>query len=103
MYSLYDIKQVGLVLNIDAKGNSAGNGIGANVVMAGIVPPKNDETICIEYRTQEGLSSANSYTLKVTFNNNKVLYIQDALVTTGSSPLPQDKTQTRIYRMSDLV
>ena len=103
LYSAYSIKQIELVLNVDTKGNSTGNGIGAAVVMAGIVPPKNDETICIEYRTQEAIESSNSYTLKITFNNNKVLYIQNALVTTGASPLAQDKTQTRIYRMSDLV
>ena len=103
LYSAYSIKQTELVLNVDTKGNSTGNGIGAAVVIAGIVPPKNDETICIEYRTQEAVESSNSYTLKVTFNNNKVLYIPDALVTTGASPLAQDKTQTRIYRMSDLV
>ena len=103
LYSAHSIKQIELVLNVDAKGNSTGNGIGAAVVMAGIVPPKNDETICIEYRMLEAIESSNSYTLKVTFNNNKALYIQDALVTTGASPLAQDKTQTRIYRMSDLV
>ena len=105
LYSKYQITKVELVLNIDENGNYNTRGstgtFGADV-MAGIVPPKNNETICIEFRTTNQKASGNAYTLKITFNNGKVLYLQDALITTGMGAM--DKTDIRydIYRENRL-
>ena len=105
LYSKYNITKVELVLNIDENGNYNTRGstgtFGADV-MAGIVPPKNDETICIEFKTANQKASGNAYTLKITFNNGKVLYLQNALITTGYGTT--DKTDVRydIYRENRL-
>ena len=105
LYSKYTITKVELVLNIDENGNyntKGSTGTFGVDVMAGIVPPKNDETICIEFRTTNQKASGNAYTLKITFNNSKVLYLQDALITTGMGAT--DKTDVRydIYRENRL-
>lgn len=103
-YSVYSIKSIELSLNTDARGNLLANGNKhPNAVMAGIVPPKADETICVEYKTFEQKDSSNAYQLKVTFDNGKVLYVFDALAGTDISYANQDNTQSRIYRLSDLV
>ena len=104
LYSAYNIKSIELSLNTDARGNLLVNGNKhPNAVMAGIVPPKADETICVEYKTFEQKDSSNEYTLKVTFDNGKILYVTAALVGTGFSYANQDNTDSRIYRLSDLV
>ena len=104
LYSAYSIKSIELSLNTDAKGNLMVNGNKhPNAVMAGIVPPKADETICVEYKTFEQKDSSNDYSLKVTFDNGKILYVTAALVGTGFSYANQDNTDSRIYRLSDLV
>lgn len=64
---------------------------------------KADETICVEYKTFEQKDSSNDYNLKVTFDNGKILYVTAALVGTGLSYANQDNTDSRIYRLSDLV
>ena len=104
LYSVYSIKSIELSLNTDARGNLVANGNKhPNAVMAGIVPPKADETICVEYKTFEQKDSANDYSLKVTFDNGKILYVSAALVGTELSAADQDNTDSRIYRLSDLV
>ena len=104
LYSVYSIKSIELSLNTDARGNLVANGNKhPNAVMAGIVPPKADETICVEYKTFEQKDSSNDYSLKVTFDNGKILYVTAALVGTGLSVADQDNTDSRIYRLSDLV
>ena len=104
LYSAYNIKSIELSLNTDARGNLLANGNKhPNAVMAGIVPPKADETICVEYKTFEQKDSSNEYALKVTFDNGKILYVTAALVGTGFSYANQDNTDSRIYRLSDLV
>ena len=104
LYSVYSIKSIELSLNTDAKGNLLANGNKhPNEVMVGIVPPKADETICVEYKTFEQKDSSNDYSLKVTFDNGKILYVTAALVGTGLSAANQDNTDSRIYRLSDLV
>ena len=103
-YSAYNIKSIELALNVDLKGNPlANNAKYTNEVLAGRVPPKAEENICIEYKTYEQKASDNAYQLKVTFDNGKVLYVFDALAGTGISYANQDNTQSRIYRLSDLV
>ena len=104
LYSAYNIKSIELSLNTDARGNLLANGNKhPNAVMAGIVPPKADETICVEYKTFEQKDSSNEYALKVTFDNGKILYVTAALVGTGFSYANQDNTDSRIYRLFDLV
>lgn len=105
LYTKYPVKSIQLVLNIDENGNYNTKGstgtYGADV-LAGIVPPKNDETICIEFKTVNQKGSGNAYTLKITFENGKILYLQDVLITTGHSIT--DKTDVRydIYRENRL-
>ena len=105
IYSKYNITKVELVLNIDENGNYNTKGstgtFGADV-LAGIVPPKNDETICIEFKTVNQKASGNAYTLKITFNNGKVLYLQDALITTGNSLTDVTNVRYDIYRENKL-
>ena len=104
LYSVYNIKSIELSLNTDAKGNLIANGNKhPDAVLAGIVPPKADETICVEYKTFEQKDSSNDYNLKVTFDNGRILYVTAALVGTGLSAADQDNTDSRIYRLSDLV
>ena len=103
-YSAYNIKSIELALNVDLRGNPlANNAKYTNEVLAGRVPPKAEENICIEYKTYEQKASDNAYQLKVTFDNGKILYVFDALAGTGMSYADQDKTAPRIYRLSDLV
>ena len=103
-YSAYNIRSIELALNVDLRGNPlANNAKYANEVLAGRVSPKAEENICIEYKTYEQKSSDNAYQLKVTFDNGKILYVFDALAGTGISYANQDNTQSRIYRLSDLV
>ena len=103
-YSAYNIKSIELALNVDLRGNPlANNAKYTNEVLAGRVPPKAEENICIEYKTYEQKASDNAYQLKVTFDNGKILYVFDALAGTGISYANQDNTQPRIYRLSDLV
>ena len=103
-YSVYNIRSIELALNVDLRGNPLNNNAKyTNEVLAGIVAPKAEENICIEYKTYEQKASANAYQLKVTFDNGKILYVFDALAGTGMSYADQDKTAPRIYRLSDLV
>ena len=103
-YSVYNIRSIELALNVDLRGNPLNNNAKyTNEVLAGRVPPKVEENICIEYKTYEQKASDNAYQLKVTFDNGKVLYVFDALAGTGISYANQDNTQSRIYRLSDLV
>ena len=103
-YSAYNIRSIELALNVDLRGNPLNNNAKyANEVLAGRVSPKAEENICIEYKTYEQKSSDNAYQLKVTFDNGKILYVFDALAGTGISYANQDNTQSRIYRLSDLV
>ena len=105
IYSKYNITKVELVLNIDENGNYDTKGstgtFGADV-LAGIVPPKNDETICIEFKTVNQKASGNAYTLKISFNNGKVLYLQDALIRTGNSVTDVTNVRYDIYRENRL-
>jgi len=103
-YSVYNIRSIELALNVDLRGNPLNNNAKyTNEVLAGIVAPKAEENICIEYKTYEQKASDNAYQLKVTFDNGKILYVFDALAGTGMSYADQDKTAPRIYRLSDLV
>ena len=103
-YSAYNIRSIELALNVDLRGNPLSNNAkSTNEVLAGRVPPKAEENICIEYKTYEQKASDNAYQLKVTFDNGKILYVFDALAGTGISYANQDNTQSRIYRLSDLV
>ena len=105
LYTKYPIASVELVLNIDENGNYNTKGsigtFGADV-LAGIVPPKNDETICIEFKTTNQKASGNAYTLKINFNNGKILYLQDALITTGNSVVEKTDIRYDIYRENRL-
>ena len=105
LYSKYNITKVELVLNIDENGNYNTKGstgtFGADV-LAGIVPPKNDETICIEFKTVNQKASGNAYTLKISLNNGKVLYLQDALIRTGNSITDVTNVRYDIYRENKL-
>ena len=103
-YSVYNIRSIELALNVDLRGNPLNNNAKyTNEVLAGIVAPKAEENICIEYKTYEQKASDNAYQLKVTFDNGKILYVFDALAGTDMSYADQDKTAPRIYRLSDLV
>ena len=105
LYTKYPIASVELVLNIDENGNYSTKGstgtFGADV-LAGMVPPKNDETICIEFKTTNQKASGNAYTLKIKFNNGKILYLQDALITTGNSVVEKTDIRYDIYRENRL-